>query len=69
MLVSVQAYHGRGYGYVPLRNGGNVDRRMGTQQKLTTDSVACAGTKEFRLLSQVLILMLSVCTGLPGKEL
>ena len=22
----------RGYGYVPLRNGGNVVRRMGTQQ-------------------------------------
>ena len=24
----------RGYGYVPLRNGGNVVRRMGTQQQL-----------------------------------
>ena len=23
----------RGYGYVPLRNGGNVVRRMGTQQQ------------------------------------
>ena len=24
----------RGYGYVPLRNGGNVVTRMGTQQQL-----------------------------------
>ena len=40
----------RGYGYVPLRNGGNVVTRMGTQQQQVIVTIYNYG---YRLLLQL----------------